>query len=79
MSSAETGCRASLDTRRARIKRESEWQHTVDLLERELLGLAHKQENHEPRNQVEAGVEPERAGRRHDGAHARESYAEHAG
>ena len=51
----------------------------VELLEGELLGLADEAEDHEPRYEVEAGVEPERTGGRHDGLHAGEGQRKDAG
>lgn len=44
----------------------------VDFLEGELLGLAHETEDHEPGDQVQAGVETKGAGGCHDGLHAGE-------
>ena len=41
----------------------------VQFFERELLSLAHETEDHEPGDQVEAGVETEGTGGRHDGPH----------
>lgn len=51
----------------------------VELLERELLGFSDEAEDEPPGDEVEAGVEAEGAGARHDGRHAREGQAEHTG
>ena len=52
---------------------------TVNLLQRQLLGLEHKEEDHCPGNQVEAGIEAECARGRHDGSHTREGETEDTG
>lgn len=51
----------------------------VQLLERELLSLPHKAEDHEPRHEVEACVEAKGTCGSHDGPHTRECQAEDAG
>lgn len=53
-----------------RLRRHGE--HLVELLERELLRLAHEAEDHEPCDEIEAGVEAKGTSGRHDGLHARE-------
>lgn len=54
-------------------------EHLVDLLESKLLRLTNEAEYHEPSDKVEASVETESTGFRHDGAHAREREGKNTG